>query len=141
LVAVSVKSRKKNAQVKKQSSPPQPQQPPSSSEKLQKSQLLDYFMGKIQDKQDPVLSFHYKPKAGLKTGAKFVQEIENARPADTNSLGYCVLVKYPELNTSPTINPKTSPGTQLVEAALLYAHTQDLKKVYAYSRPAGLSGQ
>lgn len=109
---------------------------PSSSlqSRLSDTEVLQY----CQSDQDPVLKFHYTAKAGLKTGARFVKTIPKARPADTDALGYCVLVEYPQLDQLPTINPAASVGTQLVEAALLYAAQHKITQVFAYSRPVGL---
>ncbi len=92
-----------------------------------------------QSTQDPVLSFHYAPKGGLSKGARFVKLLPQARPTDHQALGYCVLIQYPVLDQSPTINTTASIGTQLIEAALLFAYQNELKNVFAYSRPVGLS--
>lgn len=86
---------------------------------------------------DPVLSFHEKAKAGLPKGAKIIHILANARPEDTDALGYNVLMQYPTLTTQPTMSAAASLGTQLIEASLLFAYQHKLKTVYAYSRPAG----
>ena len=94
-----------------------------------------------QSTQDPVLSFHYAPKGGLSKGARFLKLLPNARPADYQALGFCVLVQYPTLDQLPTITPTASIGTQLVEATLLFAYQNGIKNVFAYSRPVGLRGE
>lgn len=103
--------------------------------KLDEQHLNDY----LHSHQDPVLSFHYSAKGGLDEGARFVKALPHARPDDMDSLGYCVLVEYPVLNQTPSINQQASLGSQLVEAALLFAYQQGIKHVFAYSRPVGLS--
>ena len=86
---------------------------------------------------DPILSFHEKAKAGLPRGAKIIRILANARPEDSDALGYNVLMQYPPLATQPTVNVEASLGTQLIEASLRFAYQHTLKAVYAYSRPAG----
>jgi len=91
-----------------------------------------------QSGQDPVLSFHAKAKAGLSTGAAVQKIIPNGRPADWEACGYSVIMEYPPLTHTPTINPSTSKGTQLLESAFVFAFQQKITQVYAYSRPSGL---
>ncbi len=86
---------------------------------------------------DPVLSFHAKAKAGMQQGASVLYPIVNARPADVEALGYCVMIKYPELPDSVAIQPDASLGTQIIEAAFVYAVQNGVKQAYAYSRPSG----
>lgn len=102
-----------------------------------RSQLDSY----LKSNQDPVLAFHYKPKAGYSEGARFIKALPDARPDDKTAAGYCVLVKYPILNRQPTIDSKASIGTQLVEASILYAWQKGINHVYAYSRPTSLHSQ
>ena len=61
------------------------------------------------------------------------------RPQDQDALGFNVLMKYPTLSQKPAINPDASTGTQLIEAALLYAYYQKIKDVYVLTRPAQAS--
>lgn len=87
---------------------------------------------------DPVLSFHGRAKGGLSSGATVQTIIPNARVADWEACGYCVLMAYPPLKAAPTISTDASPGTQLLESALLHAYQHSIPNVFAYSRPAGL---
>ena len=88
--------------------------------------------------QDPVLSFHAKPKAGLKTGAAVQKIIPNGRPADYETCGYSVIMEYPPLLQAPTIDSSASKGTQLLESAFVYAFQHKIAQMYAFSRPSGL---
>lgn len=92
----------------------------------------------IYSGNDPVIGWHMKPKGGYAEGAQILQIIKDGRPQDEESLGYSVLVEYPYLNNEPSITTEASAGTQLLEAALLFAYQQRIKRVVAYSRPAGL---
>lgn len=91
----------------------------------------------IRNGHDPVLSFHMKKKGGLSKGASFVRVLKDARPDDVESLGYNVLLVYPEISESVAISEDESLGTQLVESAFIYAKTNKIKHVFAYSRPSG----
>lgn len=88
--------------------------------------------------QDPVLSFHAKPKAGLKMGAAVQKIIPHGRPADWQACGYSVIMEYPPLEQPPTIDDSASKGTQLLESAFVFAFQHKIAQVYAFSRPAGL---
>ncbi|MCH7641164.1 hypothetical protein IID22_03135 [Patescibacteria group bacterium] len=103
--------------------------------KLNANNLKKYLIAN----EDIVIRFHRKPKARLKTGAKIVKIIPKGRPKDKGALGYNLLMKYPTLKRLPKINRKASVGTQLIEAALIYAYQNSLKHVYVYSRPADLN--
>ncbi|MDA1337298.1 MAG: class I adenylate-forming enzyme family protein [bacterium] len=87
---------------------------------------------------DLVYNFHQKPKGGAE-GATLVALLPQARPEDTLSLGYCMLLKYPELVLSKVIEPdgKASLAVQLMESAMHVASHMDILKVYAFSRPSG----
>ena len=87
---------------------------------------------------DPVLSFHAKPKAGLASGAAVYKVLPEGRTADWQACGYSVVMQYPPLSQTPTINTESSKGTQLLEAAFVFAHQQKIAQVFAYSRPSGL---
>ncbi len=87
--------------------------------------------------QDPVLSFHAKAKAGLETGAAVQKIIPNGRPADYEACGYSVIMEYPPLTQSPTINSSASKGTQLLESAFVYSFQHKIAHVSAFSRPSG----
>jgi long-chain acyl-CoA synthetase len=87
--------------------------------------------------RDPVLSLHMKPKAGMEKGAFPLHIIPHGRPIDKAAMGYSVIMQYPTLPTTITVNPDASLGVQLLEAAFQYAITQRVYHVYAYSRPAG----
>ena len=87
-------------------------------------------------REDPVMKFHQKNKAGLE-GGNIIQIIPHGRKEDTQSLGYNVLLEY-NVTKEPVITHTASFGTQLLEAALLYAHMLGRKSVIAYSRPSSL---
>jgi long-chain acyl-CoA synthetase len=86
---------------------------------------------------DPVLNFHQASKAGMKEGASIMYPIENARPADIEALGYCVMMKYPTLPENVAVQENSSLGTQILEAGFVYAVKNKISQVYAYSRPSG----
>lgn len=87
---------------------------------------------------DLVYNFHQKPKAGNK-GAKLVALLPQARLEDTLSLGYAMLLLYPELSPTKIVEPdsKASLAVQLMESAMHIAQQMDIFKVYAFSRPSG----
>lgn len=87
---------------------------------------------------DPVISFHMKPKAGLARGASVLHIIPKGREADIASLGYSVIMQYDALRQEPVVNPRSPLGIQLLEASFLYGYRHSIKKIFAYSRPAGL---
>lgn len=88
---------------------------------------------------DPVVNFHKSPKAGLKTGARILKIISQARPGDWPSLGFGVLMEYPPFGkANPVINMKASLGQQLVEALLVLAKKQNVDTVRALTRPVKL---
>lgn len=133
-VAISVQGKPdQSAQPPKQSPPPDYATTLSSLDPV----LATSY---IQSGQDPVLSFHQQAKAELATGATVKTIIPHGRPADWEACGYSVLLEYPPLssNNPPRINPSASLGTQLLESAFLYAHSNHIYKLFAYSRPAGL---
>ena len=86
---------------------------------------------------DPVYKFHQKPKGGG-GGAELVGLIQGGRPEDKSSLGYNMLVKYPEPK-DVTINENAPVSNQLIEVVLLLAQDLGIKDVYAYSRPGSLA--
>ncbi len=86
---------------------------------------------------DPVYKFHQKPKGGG-GGAALVGLIPNGRPEDKSSLGYNMLLKYPEPKNI-LIDESAPVSSQLIEVVLLLAQDLGLKDVYAYSRPGGLA--
>jgi len=87
---------------------------------------------------DPVIKFHMNPKAGLSQGASILHIIPGGRESDIASLGYSVIMQYPQLTTPPILNNDASLGNQLLEASFIYAFTHHLHHIFAYSRPAGL---
>ena len=89
--------------------------------------------------QDPVFKFHQRPKAGLSEGAHLVGLIPNGRPEDKSSLGYNMLLQYPEPQGALRIHDDVPVSVRLIEAVLVLAHDAGLKNVYAYSRPGGLA--
>ena len=118
--------------------------PLSSAEKEQLAQAstTQKLHQLITAYQDPVLAFHATAKGGFTQGAKIKSILPQARPADLEALGYCVLMSYPPFTAlnknQPKINLKASFGTQLVEAAMIWAYQQKLQQVFAYSRPSSL---
>src|SRR3989344_6056194 len=86
---------------------------------------------------DPVYKFYQKPKGGG-GGAELVGLIQGGRPEDKSSLGYNMLVKYPEPK-DVTIDENAPVSNQLIEAVLLLAQDLGIKDVYAYSRPGSLA--
>jgi acyl-coenzyme A synthetase/AMP-(fatty) acid ligase len=121
-------------------------------------ELLQIAPTKIDDylksNQDPVITFHAQPKAGLKEGATILKTLANSRPADYEAMGYNVLMGYPEFLSQPknknhsghdsdaqldhpAVSADAGLGQQLVEAAIAYARTTGLSRAYAYSRPVG----
>jgi len=93
----------------------------------------------LAEGNDPVMRFHEKPKAGLATGARLIDVIENGRPEDKSALGYNMLVKYPGPGESVAITTGAPVSNQLIELVLLIARDIGIKNVYAYSRPGGLA--
>lgn len=95
----------------------------------------------LKANKDPLVEFHREPKGGLSYGAKVVSIVKQARPNDAASLGYGVLMKYPDV-TKPkkevVITPGSTLGTQLIEAALLHARKQGIPNVEVLTRPVGL---
>lgn len=90
--------------------------------------------------QDPVFRFHQKPKGGLFKGAHLVGLIPGGRPEDKSSLGYNMLLQYPEPTGDVRIHDDVPVSQRLIEAVLVLAKEAGLKNVYAYSRPGGLAG-
>lgn len=91
----------------------------------------------LATKTDPVLNFHMAPKAGLPIGASVLYPTPNARPKDVEALGYCVMMKYPELPKTVVVQETSSLGTQILEAGFVWAEKHRIKNAYAYSRPSG----
>jgi acyl-CoA synthetase (AMP-forming)/AMP-acid ligase II len=113
-----------------------------NSDSIEPKRCPDHTLSEVEtycrSGQDPVLSFHAKPKAGLGAGAAVQKIVPNGRPADWEACGYSVIMEYPPLTQAPTISNSSSKGTQLLESAFVYAFQHNLAQVYAYSRPAGL---
>src|SRR3989344_5543383 len=97
------------------------------------------FENYINSLKDYVIRFHSKPKGGFEKGAEVIKILPDFRPQDQDALGFNVLMKYPTLSQKPAINPDASTGTQLIEAALLYAYYQKIKDVYVLTSPAQAS--
>ena len=97
-----------------------------------------YIEEYVASGKDHVLEFHRKPKGGL-PGATVWKILEQGRPDDKESMGYNVLMKYPEITKETKIvrSSATSPSVLLIEHALLYAKDHGIKNVIAFSRPAG----
>ena len=88
---------------------------------------------------DHVLSFHQRPKNGV-PGAKVYRIIPNSRPEDKESMGYNVIMKYPEVNSATKVTksqlPGSTPAELLIQNVLYYAKERKIKYVFAFSRPA-----
>lgn len=114
--------------------------PPNSSKKPNNFSKVKFsttaFEEYINSDKDYVIRFHRKPKGGLAEGAKLVKILANSRPEDKDALGYNILMKYPTLEKQPEINPNSSCGTQLIEAALLFGFYHNFKDIYVLTRPA-----
>ncbi|MBI4062512.1 acyl--CoA ligase [Candidatus Gottesmanbacteria bacterium] len=97
-----------------------------------------YIEEYVRSSNDHVLEFHRKPKGGLR-GATVWKILENGRSDDKESMGYNVLMKYPEIKKGTKIvrSAASSPSVLLIEHALLYAKDHGIKNVIAFSRPAG----
>lgn len=102
-----------------------------------KPHSLETVVKYCESGSDPVLSFHAKPKAGLASGATVYKVLPEGRTADWQACGYSVVMQYPPLNIQPSINTAASKGTQLLEAAFVFAHQQQIAQFFAFSRPSG----
>jgi long-chain acyl-CoA synthetase len=78
---------------------------------------------------DPVMNFH------TKLGAHLVDVFENGRPDDKSSLGYTMLLAYPDYPLPSFSGPVSH---ELIQAVRTLAHDMDAK-VTAISRPGGLA--
>lgn len=89
--------------------------------------------------EDGIYNFHLSSKGGLRSGAKLICLLPNGRREDRSSLGYNMLLKYPEITQEVSINANSSVVAQLIEVVMFLARALDIKDVYAFSRPAGLA--
>ena len=93
----------------------------------------------LAEGHDPVMRFHQKAKGGQGEGAHLIDVIAGGRVKDASSLGYTMLLKYPEPVDDIAISEGAPISNQLIEIALLLAHDLGIKHVYAYSRPGALA--
>lgn len=103
--------------------------------KISKTPSLEDVQNYINKGEDFVVKFHQKPKAGFKRGASVYRIILNGNPKDLESLKTVVCFEYPpleELENAKFTDNKI--GLGLVEAAIIYAKSQGLKKAIALSR-------
>lgn len=108
------------------------------SDKLPKAAIKD-VENYLKKSIDPVVNFHKSPKAGLKSGARILKIIPQARPGDFSALGFGVLMEYPSLKSeSLCLTPDASLGRQLVESALISAQKHNTNIVQVLTRPAKL---
>lgn len=118
------------------STQPNPNRKPSgalpSKVKFSEAEFKKY----LKSDKDYVVRFHRKPKGGFLKGARLIKILPRFRPEDKDALGYNLLMEYPALKVKPEVNQTFSCGTQLVEAALLYAFYHHLQNVYVLTRPA-----
>jgi len=89
--------------------------------------------------KDSVYNFHSKPKGGFDKGASLIKLLPNARPKDKRSLGYNMLLKYPEITKDIHLTEDASVAANLIESVMLAAREFGIKNVYAFSRPSGLA--
>ena len=78
---------------------------------------------------DPVMNFHHK------LGAELVEVIPGGRPEDASSLGYTMLLRYPNIDNMSIEGPVSN---QLIAVVRLLAHDLGAKTL-AVSRPGGLA--
>lgn len=88
--------------------------------------------------KDSVYNFHAKPKGGFDKGARLISLLPNSRPEDKRSMGFNMLLQYPEI-TKEIYLTEASVATNLMEAVMILAREFGIKKVYAFSRPSGLA--
>ncbi|NOZ02861.1 MAG: hypothetical protein GXP54_13390 [Deltaproteobacteria bacterium] len=93
---------------------------------------------------DYVMRFHSRPKGGILDGARIVKIIPRGRPSDLDSMGYNVIMAYPEAASSDktsvfpsSTDTDVSSGEALVLAAARLASDLSIRVVAPYSRPAG----
>lgn len=90
---------------------------------------------------DYVMRFHRRPKGSILSGARIVAILQKGRPSDLDSMGYNVIMVYP--NTAPlagfpeSVAEDVSAGDALVLSAARLAYTLGVGKVAPFSRPAG----
>jgi len=89
---------------------------------------------------DPVMRFHMKPKGGgILPGARILWPIPRGRPADTDAMGYNLLMAYPELVPGATfpdsVSVEVSVGEALILAAAALGSRLGVRLVVPYSRP------
>jgi len=83
---------------------------------------------------DNVVRFHRKPKGGFSKGGEVIKIFPNSRMEDKDSLGYNILIEYPELKEqTEIIKSKTLPSILLMEHAFILAKEKNCK-VAAFSR-------
>jgi hypothetical protein len=116
-------------------SPSTDQNDPAYQQLLAKApQYIDEY---LSTNSDAVLNFHRQPKAGMQNGADIFRIISQARSADVEAVGYCVVMKYPPLPETTSVQETSSLGTQILEAGMAYAAQRKITIAYAYSRPSG----
>lgn len=90
--------------------------------------------------QDPVIRFHKKPKLGILGGAHTIITCPNGRHDDYESLGYNVIMAYPDVdgtaNVPDRVEVDASIGETLVVAAGRLGWRCAVRIVSPYSRPA-----
>lgn len=101
-------------------------------ESLAKEKIEEY----VKSRKDYVLNFHAKSKGGL-PGATVWKILEKGRKKDKESMGYNVLLKYPEIKQKIIKTPNASPSVMLIEEAMVTAKEYGIKYVIAFSRPGG----
>lgn len=97
----------------------------------------------LQSNLDPVLRFHARDKGPL-PGAHVLAPLRNGRPSDVGSLGYNVLMQYPELTPEARAGllapndyaPKAIGEALVLGAARVAASLTNVRFVVPYSRPA-----
>lgn len=125
-IAISIKlnSKKQEARSREQ-----------TKEKNIETMAKKYIKYYVNSGKDHVINFHMKPKGGL-PGATVWKILEKGRKEDKESMGYNVLMKYPN-PTKMKRSHNVAPSILLIEEALFYAWKKDIKNVIAFSRPSG----
>ncbi|MBM4389288.1 MAG: hypothetical protein FJ088_16250, partial [Deltaproteobacteria bacterium] len=107
--------------------------------------LIDHLSGRLIEDYialdlDYVLRFHSKEHAGF-PGASIWKAIPNGRVADADSLGWNVLMRYPEVDSKNPVPEEIgsiiSCGDALVLAASRLCFLRGIRFAAPYSRPAG----
>lgn len=91
--------------------------------------------------RDYVMRFHGHSKGDVLLGARVAAILPDGRPCDLDSMGYNVLMVYPDVPPNgdfpESVDQDVSAGDALILSAARLASTRDVRVVAPYSRPAG----